>query len=132
LSELSQAGVDHLKNMKRLHTLQFFETDYKSLRTAERTPDFIIALAGEVPSLRHFTFPMSCGSNQNDFMNDFFEKFAEKYPGKELLMDDITYFPVYCNFCTINCHYQYFVFQKIFFKSINVVIFSPYFWLFDF
>jgi hypothetical protein len=92
VSELSQAGVDHLKNMKRLHTLQFYGAPFRSVRITQRTPDFIISVAGEVPSLCFFTFS-ACGRNQNDVL----EKFAEKYSSKELLIDDIKYVPVYFN-----------------------------------
>jgi hypothetical protein len=82
VTKLSQAGVDHLKNMKRLHTLDIFDDDY----TKSRNLDFIIMVAGEVPSLRKFGFGAH-GSSDNQFI----EEFAEKYIQKELVVNRFQY-----------------------------------------
>jgi hypothetical protein len=47
IKELSQAGVEHLKNMKRLHTLEFV------VYNLAHNIDCIIKVAGEVPSLEN-------------------------------------------------------------------------------
>jgi hypothetical protein len=81
VTELSQAGVDHLINMKRLHTLDF--VDYRG----GHFPHLIVKVAGEVPSLRNFGFRSAGDSNQNYFI----EEFTEKYPKKELLLNSLLY-----------------------------------------
>jgi hypothetical protein len=81
VSPLSQAGVDHLKNMKRLHSLDILEI--RNLKHRRRIPDFIITVAGEVSSLQNFDF--KAGRNQNQFIEDF----GEKYPQKELVVNNL-------------------------------------------
>jgi hypothetical protein len=81
VTELSQTGVDHLINMKRLHTLDF--VDYRG----GHFPHLIVKVAGEVPSLRNFGFRSAGDSNQNYFI----EEFTEKYPKKELLVISLLY-----------------------------------------
>ena len=80
VTDLSEAGVHHLINMKKLHTLEF---DDISIHSEKQIPDSIIAVAGEVPSLRNFKF--RCAIYQNQFVEDF----GEKYPGKVLLVSQI-------------------------------------------
>jgi hypothetical protein len=82
ITPLTQAAVDHLINMKKLHTLKF---DYG----CKHTPEFIISVAWEVPSLRNFVFKAE--GNQNQFI----EEFGEKCPQKELLVNKLTYVPVF-------------------------------------
>jgi hypothetical protein len=82
VTELSQAGVDHLKKMKRLHTLHFVDaTDIMD----NIIPNYMIAVAGEVPSLRKLN-SVICGRNHNQFI----EELAEKYPQKQLLIKRLT------------------------------------------
>jgi hypothetical protein len=85
---LSQAGVGHLKSMKKLHTLELGTVKY--LTEAHHFPDFIITVAGEVPSLQNLGFNFADTFNQNQFI----EEFAEKYPEKQLVVNKLSYVPL--------------------------------------
>lgn len=84
MNKLSQAGVNHLINMKKLHTLHFVDIFIKN---SNHIPEFIIAVAGEVPSLRNMDFRHAKNHNQ------FIEEFGEKYPNKKLMVKKIVYVP---------------------------------------
>jgi len=75
---LTQDGVDHLKNMRNLHTLTFDDRQGETYH-----PHFNVVVAGEVPSLRNYGFPA------RNYGNQFIEDFGEKYPGKELLVSSM-------------------------------------------
>jgi hypothetical protein len=77
VTEFSQASVDHLKKMKRLHTLVIVNIKHTCYL------DLIITIAGEVPNLRKFDF------RPNGDCNKFIEEFAEKYPQKNLLVESL-------------------------------------------
>jgi hypothetical protein len=81
--------------MKRLHTLDF--VDSPDSHHQNHNPDFIVSVAGEVPSLRNFGF-RGVG-NQNHFIQEF----GKKYPRRNLLVDYLTYVPLslfdFSNFC---------------------------------
>jgi hypothetical protein len=84
VSEVSQAVMGHLINMKRLHTLEFVGSSGHYSRNFNH--DLFISVAGEVPSLRNFGFISRLGHH-----NQFIEGLAEKYPQKELLVTSLTY-----------------------------------------
>jgi hypothetical protein len=68
--------------MKRLHTLKLSETsesEHYKINT-----DFILSVAGEVPRLRYFGF------RADGYQNQFIDEFGQKYPGKELLVSNLT------------------------------------------
>jgi hypothetical protein len=77
VSNLSQAGVEHLINMKRLHTLEMVTINWVNYN-----PDIFLTVAGNVPSLRNFSHRSSINENQ------FVEEFGEKYPQKELVINN--------------------------------------------
>jgi hypothetical protein len=77
-SELSKAGVGHLINMKKLHSLDLGKKNIRDL-------DFIATVAGEVPNLQNLDLTMFA-SNQNQFI----EELAERYPQKELLVNRLS------------------------------------------
>jgi hypothetical protein len=84
---LSQAVLDHFKNMKRLHTLEFLPTHLYTQR--KKIPDAIITVAGEVPNLNNYGFP-NYGHDQKQFIDEF----GKKYPQKELLVKHLMYAPL--------------------------------------
>jgi hypothetical protein len=85
-ADLSQAGVKHVTNMKRLRALHLiYLSDAANRNLQDCFPDFIVTLAGEVPSLRDFKFP---GRQKHDY---FIKQFTGKYPQKELLVKFIVY-----------------------------------------
>jgi hypothetical protein len=93
VTALSPAGVDHLRNMKRLHTLDLLLVEFPKVQQSDRLiPDFIVAVAGEVPSLRNFAF--ICDYIHNQFIEDF----AQKYPQKQLLVNKLRYVECSLNF----------------------------------
>lgn len=85
VGELTQAGVDHLINMKRLHTLELIIIG-QSTKRYFNILDFIVALAGEIPSLQNFNFDGWFGL-WNRYL--FIEKFGEKYPNKVLTVNHL-------------------------------------------
>jgi hypothetical protein len=91
VNALSPVGVDHLRNMRRLHSLDFIETPYK-LTYRRRSRGLIVSVAGEVPSLQNFAF--DCGYIGNQFI----EEFAQKYPQKQLLVNKLMYVECSVNF----------------------------------
>jgi hypothetical protein len=98
VTALSPAGVDHLRNMKRLHTLDLLLVEFPKVQQSDLLiPDFIVAVAGEVPSLRNFAF--ICDYIHNQFIEDF----AQKYPQKQLLVNKLRYVE-----CSLNFIVKYF------------------------
>jgi hypothetical protein len=87
VTELSPDGVEHLKSMKRLHTLEFVDVPYYEDPSDTEVPDFIISVAGEVPNLRNFAFTYG---NDKKIHNQFIEKFGDDYPQKQLLVNNLT------------------------------------------
>jgi hypothetical protein len=75
--------------MEKLHTL-----DLGEIKSSARTPDLLITVAGEVPSLRNLGFKyerlqiLDFGDNENQ--NQFIEGFAEMYPEKRLRVNILT------------------------------------------
>jgi hypothetical protein len=86
VTPLTKAGVGHLIKMKRLHTLDFVYAPDSCHRN--HNPDFIVTVAGEVPSLRNFGF------RADGHQNHFIQEFGKKYPRKQLLVDYLTYVPL--------------------------------------
>jgi hypothetical protein len=70
--------------MERLHTLDLVVIK-DAIQTYQQIPDFIINMAGKVPSLRKLGF--KGGKNHNKFV----DMFGEKYPHKQLLVSQIRY-----------------------------------------